>query len=129
MSEFTGLPLIPKASARRRLTARPWRFANTTYGYAVIPNANLKSERSNSFELGMKFKTNAPVRKSPRSTTVTATSSTALKSVPPLLADAPIIQYQYQNLDHVKTYGAEASAAYKFLPGWQVSGRHRLDAR
>jgi len=34
----------------------------------------------------------------------------------------PIIQYQYQNLDHVKTYGAEASAAYKFLPGWQVSG-------
>ena len=31
-------------------------FANTTYGYAVIPNANLKSERSNSFELGMKFK-------------------------------------------------------------------------
>ena len=34
----------------------------------------------------------------------------------------PIIQYQYQNLDRVKTYGAEASAAYKFLPGWQVSG-------
>ncbi|MBF1288774.1 MAG: TonB-dependent receptor, partial [Neisseria sp.] len=34
----------------------------------------------------------------------------------------PIIQYQYQNLNHVKTYGAEASVAYKFLPDWQVSG-------
>ena len=97
-------------------------FANTTYGYAVIPNANLKSERSNSFELGMKFKnerTRAQVtafynryRNFIDRTEVGTTS----------IGGRPIIQYQYQNLDHVKTYGAEASAAYKFLPGWQVSG-------
>ena len=96
-------------------------FANTTYGYAVIPNANLKSERSNSFELGMKFKnerTRAQVTafynryRNFIDRTEVGTAS---------IGGRPIIQYQYQNLDHVKTYGAEASAAYKFLPGWQVS--------
>lgn len=97
-------------------------FANTTYGYAVIPNANLKSERSNSFELGMKFKnerTRAQVTafynryRNFIDRTEVGTAS---------IGGRPIIQYQYQNLNHVKTYGAEASAAYKFLPGWQVSG-------
>ena len=97
-------------------------FANTTYGYAVIPNANLKSERSNSFELGMKFKnerTRAQVTafynryRNFIDRTEVGTAS---------IGGRPIIQYQYQNLDHVKTYGAEAYAAYKFLPGWQVSG-------
>ena len=97
-------------------------FANTTYGYAVIPNANLKSERSNSFELGMKFKNERAraqvtafynrYRNFIDRTEVGTTS----------IGGRPIIQYQYQNLDRVKTYGAEASAAYKFLPGWQVSG-------
>ena len=97
-------------------------FANTTYGYAVIPNANLKSERSNSFELGMKFKnerTRAQVTafynryRNFIDRTEVGTAS---------IGGRPIIQYQYQNLDRVKTYGAEASADYKFLPGWQVSG-------
>ena len=97
-------------------------FANTTYGYAVIPNANLKSERSNSFELGMKFK-NERARAQ-----VTAFYNRYRNFIDrteigtSTVGRRPIIQYQYQNLDHVKTYGAEASAAYKFLPGWQVSG-------
>ena len=97
-------------------------FANTTYGYAVIPNANLKSERSNSFELGMKFK-NERARAQ-----VTAFYNRYRNFInrteigTSTVGSRPIIQYQYQNLDHVKTYGAEASAAYKFLPGWQVSG-------
>ena len=97
-------------------------FANTTYGYAVIPNANLKSERSNSFELGMKFK-NERARAQ-----VTAFYNRYRNFInrtevgTASIGGRPIIQYQYQNLDHVKTYGAEASAAYKFLPGWQVSG-------
>ena len=97
-------------------------FANTTYGYAVIPNANLKSERSNSFELGMKFK-NERARAQ-----VTAFYNRYRNFInrteigTSTVGRRPIIQYQYQNLDHVKTYGAEASAAYKFLPGWQVSG-------
>ena len=97
-------------------------FANTTYGYAVIPNANLKSERSNSFELGMKFKNDrARVQ-------VTAFYNRYRNFIDrtevgtTTIGGRPIIQYQYQNLDRVKTYGAEASAAYKFLPGWQVSG-------
>ena len=97
-------------------------FANTTYGYAVIPNANLKSERSNSFELGMKFK-NERARAQ-----VTAFYNRYRNFInrteigTSTVGRRPIIQYQYQNLDHVKTYGAEASAAYKFLQGWQVSG-------
>ena len=97
-------------------------FANTTYGYAVIPNANLKSERSNSFELGMKFK-NERARAQ-----VTAFYNRYRNFInrteigTSTVGRRPIIQYQYQNLDHVKTYGAEASAAYTFLPGWQISG-------
>ena len=97
-------------------------FANTTYGYAVIPNANLKSERSNSFELGMKFK-NERARAQ-----VTAFYNRYRNFIDRTevgtasIGGRPIIQYQYQNLDRVKTYGTEASAAYKFLPGWQVSG-------
>ena len=97
-------------------------FANTTYGYAVIPNANLKSERSNSFELGMKFKNDRARAQ------VTAFYNRYRNFIDrtevgtAFIGGRPIIQYQYQNLDRVKTYGAEASAAYKFLPGWQVSG-------
>ena len=103
-------------------------FANTTYGYAVIPNANLKSERSNSFELGMKFKnerTRAQVTafynryRNFIDRTEVGTAS---------IGGRPIIQYQYQNLDRVKTYGAEASAAYNSCRAGSFR-QHRLDER
>lgn len=120
--QFTGFATYSQGFRTPPFDSATMAFANTTYGYAVIPNANLKSERSNSFELGMKFKnerTRAQVtafynryRNFIDRTEVGTTS----------IGGRPIIQYQYQNLDRVKTYGAEASAAYKFLPGWQVSG-------
>ena len=120
--QFTGFATYSQGFRTPPFDSATMAFANTTYGYAVIPNANLKSERSNSFELGMKFKnerTRAQVTafynryRNFIDRTEVGTAS---------IGGRPIIQYQYQNLDHVKTYGAEASAAYKFLPGWQVSG-------
>ena len=120
--QFTGFATYSQGFRTPPFDSATMAFANTTYGYAVIPNANLKSERSNSFELGMKFKnerTRAQVTafynryRNFINRTEIGTSTVGRR---------PIIQYQYQNLDRVKTYGAEASAAYKFLPGWQVSG-------
>lgn len=120
--QFTGFATYSQGFRTPPFDSATMAFANTTYGYAVIPNANLKSERSNSFELGMKFKnerTRAQVTafynryRNFINRTEIGTST---------VGGRPIIQYQYQNLDHVKTYGAEASAAYKFLLGWQVSG-------
>lgn len=120
--QFTGFATYSQGFRTPPFDSATMAFANTTYGYAVIPNANLKSERSNSFELGMKFKnerTRAQVTafynryRNFINRTEIGTSTVGRR---------PIIQYQYQNLDHVKTYGAEASAAYTFLPGWQISG-------
>ena len=120
--QFTGFATYSQGFRTPPFDSATMAFANTTYGYAVIPNANLKSERSSSFELGMKFKNERAraqvtafynrYRNFIDRTEVGTTS----------IGGRPIIQYQYQNLDRVKTYGAEASAAYKFLPGWQVSG-------
>ena len=119
--QFTGFATYSQGFRTPPFDSATMAFANTTYGYAVIPNANLKSERSNSFELGMKFK-NERARAQ-----VTAFYNRYRNFInrteigTSTVGRRPIIQYQYQNLDHVKTYGAEASAAYKFLPGWQVS--------
>ena len=120
--QFTGFATYSQGFRTPPFDSATMAFANTTYGYAVIPNTNLKSERSNSFELGMKFK-NERARAQ-----VTAFYNRYRNFInrteigTSTVGGRPIIQYQYQNLDHVKTYGAEASAAYKFLPGWQVSG-------
>ena len=120
--QFTGFATYSQGFRTPPFDSATMAFANTTYGYAVIPNANLKSERSNSFELGMKFK-NERARAQ-----VTAFYNRYRNFInrteigTSTVGRRPIIQYQYQNLDHVKTYGAEASAAYTFLPGWQVSG-------
>ena len=120
--QFTGFATYSQGFRTPPFDSATMAFANTTYGYAVIPNANLKSERSNSFELGMKFK-NERARAQ-----VTAFYNRYRNFInrteigTSTVGRRPIIQYQYQNLDHVKTYGAEASATYKFLPGWQVSG-------
>lgn len=120
--QFTGFATYSQGFRTPPFDSATMAFANTTYGYAVIPNANLKSESSNSFELGMKFK-NERARAQ-----VTAFYNRYRNFIDRTevgtasIGGRPIIQYQYQNLDRVKTYGAEASAAYKFLPGWQVSG-------
>lgn len=54
--QFTGFATYSQGFRTPPFDSATMAFANTTYGYAVIPNSNLKSERSNSFELGMKFK-------------------------------------------------------------------------
>lgn len=97
-------------------------FSNTTYGYAVLPNSNLKSEYSNSFEAGLKYRderTRAQITAFynryknfiDRTEIGTATVN-----------GRQIIQYQYQNLDKVKTYGAELAAGHKLSDRWHING-------
>lgn len=97
-------------------------FSNTTYGYAVLPNSNLKSEYSNSFEAGLKYRderTRAQITafynryKNFIDRTEIGTETVNGRS---------IIQYQYQNLDNVKTYGAELAASHKFTDNWRING-------
>ena len=97
-------------------------FATYSQGFRTPPFDSATMAFANSFELGMKFK-NERARAQ-----VTAFYNRYRNFIDRTevgtasIGGRPIIQYQYQNLDRVKTYGAEASAAYKFLPGWQVSG-------
>lgn len=120
--KFTGFATYSQGFRTPPFDSATMAFANTTYGYAVVPNPGLKSERSNSFELGMKFK-NDKARAQ-----VTAfynryknfIGQTQIGTA--YINGRPILQYQYQNLDRVRTYGLEAAAAYTIAPGWQASG-------
>lgn len=120
--KFTGFATYSQGFRAPPFDSATMAFANTTYGYAVVPNPDLKSERSNSFELGMKFK-NDKARAQ-----VTAfynryknfIGQTQIGTA--YINGRPILQYQYQNLDRVRTYGLEAAAAYTIAPGWQASG-------
>ena len=50
--QFTGFATYSQGFRTPPFDSATMAFANTTYGYAVIPNANLKSERSNSSNWG-----------------------------------------------------------------------------
>ncbi|ASP17147.1 TonB-dependent hemoglobin/transferrin/lactoferrin receptor family protein [Neisseria sp. oral taxon 020 str. F0370] len=120
--KFTGFATYSQGFRTPPFDSATMAFANTTYGYAIVPNANLKSERSNSFELGMKFKGERAKAQ------VTAfynryknfIDQTQIGTA--IIGGRPILQYQYQNLDRVRTYGLEAAAAYTFADHWQANG-------
>ena len=120
--KFTGFATYSQGFRTPPFDSATMAFANTTYGYAIVPNANLKSERSNSFELGMKFKGERAKAQ------VTAfynryknfIGQTQIGTA--IIGGRPILQYQYQNLDRVRTYGLEAAAAYTFADHWQANG-------
>nr|WP_280529784.1 TonB-dependent hemoglobin/transferrin/lactoferrin family receptor [Kingella potus] len=120
-SRFTGFATYSQGFRTPPFDSATMAFANTTYGYAVVPNPNLKSERSNSFELGMKFKNERAKAQ------LTAFYNRYKNFIgqthigTAIIGGRPILQYQYQNLDRVRTYGLEAAAAYKIGGGWQAN--------
>lgn len=112
-------------------------FANVAHGYEVLPNANLKAEKSRGFELGLKQ------RDRDLSWQVTGFANQytdflervliGMRPMPgagarpaaggrPGAGARPLAIYQYQNLGKVKIWGAEASASWRFAPDWRVSG-------
>lgn len=98
-------------------------FANRTYGYEVLPNANLKSERSRGLELGVKGEwtglslgTTAFYNRYSDFLEQTLTSSrdTNGNGVP--------LEYQVRNVGRVNIYGLEFKGQWQFAPHWQLGG-------
>lgn len=119
---FTGFAGYSQGFRTPPFDSATMAFANTARGYAVVPNHKLKSERSHSFETGLKYRndsTRAQITafynryKDFIDRTQTGSSS---------VNGRPVMLFQFQNLDGVKTYGAEASASHKLNEQWRING-------
>ena len=93
-------------------------FSNSRHGYQIVPNHNLKSERSNSFELGLKY--NGEHSKAQ----VTAFYNRYRDFINRQFIGMQngLQMFQYDNLDKVKSYGIEAAASHRFTDEWRVNG-------
>ncbi|OZS43947.1 TonB-dependent hemoglobin/transferrin/lactoferrin family receptor [Photobacterium sanguinicancri] len=103
-----------------------------TYGYVphlfnplkpfiIIPNSELKQETSDNFELGSKYDDG-------RFSLYAAVFYSKFKNfieqkMIGQAADKTHWQFQYQNLEGVKTYGFELSSAYQLTDAFKLSGK------
>lgn len=95
-------------------------FSNPTYGYEVLPNANLEPETSNGVEAGLrgKFSDGSSFQvsgyynryKNFIAQRAVGTSSTGL------------LRYQSQNVANVEIFGFEGKGEWRFRPGWSLTG-------
>ncbi|MCP2040332.1 hemoglobin/transferrin/lactoferrin receptor protein [Neisseria sp. HSC-16F19] len=98
-------------------------FRNTAHGYEILPNHDLKSERSRSLEAGLKFR-NGHV-----SAQVTAFHNRYRDFISrqfqymAYFNGRPLQIYQYKNLDSVKTHGLEIAARARLNAQWQLHGQ------
>lgn len=92
-------------------------FANTLFGYRVVPNPDLKAETSDGFELGIRG-TFPQGRYSlvsfynSYSNLIQQFVNTGTEIVPGFAQ--PFIRFQSQNVSSARIYGLEASAEYRF---------------
>ena len=98
-------------------------FANSTYGYEVIPNPDLKSERSTGVEMGLKgswqtfdFGMTAFYNRY-RNFIENVTTSTVDTN-----GNGVAFESQYQNIGKVEISGFEARASWQFAPSWRLLG-------
>lgn len=97
-------------------------FRNTAHGYEILPNNDLRSERSRSLEMGLKF----------RNQYVNAQLTAFHNRYRDFISrqyqytdnsmGRPLQIFQYKNLDSVKTYGLEIAARARLGSQWQVHG-------
>lgn len=98
-------------------------FANSTYGYEVIPNPDLKSERSMGFELGLKGNWDrfdfglTAYHNRYRDFIENVTTSTVDTN-----GNGVANESQYQNIGRVEISGAEFRAAWRFADNWRLLG-------
>jgi hemoglobin/transferrin/lactoferrin receptor protein len=94
-------------------------FANTLFGYRVVPNPDLKAETSDGFELGVRG-TFPQGRYSlvsfynSYSNFIQQFVNTGTEIVPGFVQ--PFTRFQSQNVSSARIYGLEASAEYRFNP-------------
>lgn len=115
---FTGFATYSQGFRTPPFDSATMSFSNSQYGYKVVPNNSLKSERSNSFELGAKYKgTNGRAQ-------VTAFYNRYRDFIDQQFVgmDNGLRTYRFENLDKVKTYGIEAAAAYNLAGRWRLNG-------
>lgn len=94
-------------------------FNNATSFYQILPNANLKPETSDGFELGLrgKYKEGSSWQLSGFYNLYNNFIDTVVVGML-----GPITQFQYVNLSNVTIWGIEARGEYRFLPNWGVLG-------
>ena len=115
---FTGFATYSQGFRTPPFDSATMAFINTTQRYEVLPNANLKSEHSNSFELGMKFKND----RAKAQVTAFYNRYKDFISLEFLGMVNGIQQTRYDNLDRVKTYGAEAAGGIKLTDSLTLNG-------
>ncbi|OFW96804.1 MAG: hypothetical protein A3D94_07160 [Alphaproteobacteria bacterium RIFCSPHIGHO2_12_FULL_66_14] len=94
-------------------------FTNTASFYQILPNANLKPETANSFEVG--FRGKYPTGSSWQLTGFYNLYKNFIEAVVVNQA-GPVTQFQYVNLTNVTIWGVEARGEYRFSPEWSVLG-------
>ncbi|GEP57232.1 TonB-dependent hemoglobin/transferrin/lactoferrin family receptor [Reyranella soli] len=94
-------------------------FTNTASFYQILPNANLKPETANSFEVG--FRGKYATGSSWQLTGFYNLYNNFLETVT-VGQVGPITQFQYVNLTNVTIWGVEARGEYRFTPQWSVLG-------
>ncbi len=94
-------------------------FTNTASFYQILPNANLKPETANSFEVGFrgKYATGS-------SWQLTGFYNLYNNFIETVVVGqvGPVTQYQYVNLTNVTIWGVEARGEYRFTPDWAILG-------
>lgn len=94
-------------------------FTNTASFYQILPNANLKPETANSFEVG--FRGKYETGSSWQLTGFYNLYNNFLETVV-VGMNGPTTLFQYVNLTNVTIWGVEARGEYRFAPNWAVAG-------
>jgi hemoglobin/transferrin/lactoferrin receptor protein len=94
-------------------------FTNATSFYQILPNANLKPETANSFEVGLRGK-----YASGSSWQLTGFYNLYNNFIETTVVNmvGPTTIFQYVNLTNVTIWGVEARGEYRFSPEWAVMG-------
>jgi hemoglobin/transferrin/lactoferrin receptor protein len=95
-------------------------FSNAVQGYEILPNGNLKPEKSDSFEAGLRgrFADGSSFQVSGFYNLYKDFIDTQVVGISP----AGLTQFQYVNLARVRIYGFEAKGEYRITPEWSLSG-------
>ncbi|WP_077301050.1 TonB-dependent hemoglobin/transferrin/lactoferrin family receptor [Aquaspirillum sp. LM1] len=96
-------------------------FANRTYGYEVLPNANLKSERSRGLELGVKGEwTGLSLAATAFYNRYSDFLEQTLLSSRDTNGNGVPLEYQVRNVGRVNIHGLEFKGQWQFAPHWQL---------
>lgn len=115
---FTGFATYSQGFRTPPFDSATMSFSNSRYSYKIVPNNNLKSEHSNSFELGLKYKG----ERSRAQLTAFHNRYRDFIARQFVGRENGLQVFRYSNLDSVKTYGIEAAAAHKLGGNWHLNG-------